>query len=57
MIKDPFMKLAYSEPDAFYITFNKGEVYIHPKIQDKAMGVDDDLSLVLPKIVTMMNSA
>lgn len=34
-------------PGAFYITFNKGEIYILPQIQDKSMGVDGDLSLVL----------
>lgn len=28
MIKAPFMKLTYAEPNAFYITFNKGEVFI-----------------------------
>lgn len=50
MIKAPFMKLAYSEPNAFYITFNKGEVYILPQIQDRAMGVDGDLAAILPEI-------
>lgn len=51
MIKEPFMKLAYSEPNAFYITFNKGEVYIPHQIQDKALGVDGDLSLILPEVL------
>lgn len=51
MIKAPFMKLTYSEPDAFYITFNKGEVYVPPQIQDKAMGVDGDLSVILPEVL------
>lgn len=55
MIKAPFMKLAYSEPDAFYITFNKGEVYIQPQIQDKAMGVDGDLSVILPEVLKSLN--
>ena len=50
MIKAPFMKLAYSEPNAFYITFNKGEIYIPTQIADKAMGVDGDLSQILPQI-------
>lgn len=51
MIKAPFMQLAFSEPGAFYITFNKGEIYILPQIQDKAMGVDGDLSQILPIIL------
>lgn len=55
MIKAPFMKLAYSEPDAFYITFNKGEVYIQPQIQDKAMGVDGDLAVILPEVLKSLN--
>lgn len=55
MIKAPFMKLAFSEPNAFYITFNKGEIYILPQIQDKAMGVDGALSLVLPEVLEKLN--
>lgn len=55
MIKAPFMKLAYTEPDAFYITFNKGEIYIPHQIQDKAIGVDGDLVLILPKIFDNFN--
>lgn len=55
MIKAPFMKLAYSEPNAFYITFNKGEIYIQPQIQDKAMGVDGDLSVILPEVLKSLN--
>ncbi len=50
MIKAPLMKLTYSEPNAFYITFNKGELYIPIQIADKAMGVDGDLSQILPQI-------
>lgn len=55
LIKAPFMKLAYSVPEAFYITFNKGEVYILPQIQDKAMGIDGDLSVILPEVLNCMN--
>lgn len=55
MIKAPFMKLAYAEPDAFYITFNKGEVYIQPQIQSKAMGVDGDLAVILPEVLKNLN--
>lgn len=55
MIKAPFMKLAYAERNAFYITFNKGEIYIPHQIQDKAIGVDGDLVLILPKILDNFN--
>ena len=51
MIKAPFMKLAYQEPAAFYITFNKGEIYIPHQIQNKAIGVDGDLALILPEVL------
>lgn len=57
MIKAPFMKLTYSEPDAFYITFNKGELYIPQQIEKKSMGVDGDLSLILPEILEKINKA
>ena len=40
MIKEPLMQLAASEPNAFYITFNKGELYIPDEIQGKSIGVD-----------------
>ena len=57
MIKAPFMHQAFSEPGAFYITFNKGEIYILQQIQDKAMGVDGDLSHVLPAILKRLTEA
>ena len=50
MIKAPFMKIAEKEPNVFYITFNKGEIYIPAQIADKAIGVDGDLSQILPQI-------
>ena len=50
MIKAPFMKIAAKEPNVFYITFNKGEIYIPTQIADKAIGVDGDLSQILPQI-------
>lgn len=52
MIKAPFMKLAAAEPNAFYITFNKGELYIAPQISGKSMGVDGDLKMILPEVLS-----
>ena len=51
MIKEPLMQLTASEPDAVYITFNKGEVYIPGAIADKSIGVDGDIAGALNKIV------
>lgn len=55
LIKAPFMRLVAQEPHAAYVTVNLGEVYISPQIQDKAMGVDGDLALVLPEILEKLN--
>ncbi len=51
MIKEPLMQLAASEPNAVYITFNKGEVYIPAEIQEKSIGVDGDIAEALHKIL------
>ena len=45
------MQLAASEPNAVYITFNKGEVYIPAEIQEKSIGVDGDIAEALHKIL------
>ena len=51
IIKEPLMQLAASEPNAVYITFNKGEVYIPAEIQEKSIGVDGDIAEALHKIL------
>lgn len=51
MIKVPFMHLAEQEPDAHYITFNRGEIYIPDQIKEKSIGVDQDLGSALRSIV------
>lgn len=51
MIKAPFMDIAYAYPHAFYITFNKGEIYIPDRIAEKSMAVDGDLSIMIPEIL------
>lgn len=50
LIKAPLMELVYNEPNARYITFNKGEIYIPEKIKDKSIGVDGNLGEILPQI-------
>lgn len=51
MIKGPFMRLVASEPNASYITFNKGEIYIPEEIAEKSIGVDGDISQALHEIM------
>ena len=34
----------------FLYNFNKGEIYIPTQIADKAIGLDGDLSQILPQI-------
>ena len=50
MIKAPLMQLAAVEPQARYITFNKGEIYIPEEIKEKAIGVDGNLTVALKEI-------
>ena len=51
MIKEPFMRLAASEPEAVYITFNKGEIYIPDEIRGRSIGVDGDIAAALEEIL------
>lgn len=51
MIKKPFMQLVSVESLAKYITFNKGELYIPQEIQNKSIGVDEDIAIALDKIL------
>lgn len=51
MIKKPFMQLVSVESLAKYITFNKGEIYIPQEIQNKSIGVDEDIAIALDKIL------
>ena len=50
LIKAPLMRLVNSAPNAFYITFNKGEIFIPPQIAHKSIGVDGLLGDILPKL-------
>lgn len=51
LIKGPLMQLTASEPNASYVTFNKGELYIPDEIADKSIGVDGDIADALEKIL------
>lgn len=50
LIKAPFMQLASIEPQATYVTFNKGEIYIPPEIAAKSIGVDGDIGTAISGI-------
>lgn len=51
MIKAPLMQLTAAEPNATYITFNKGEIYIPKEIESKAIGVDEDIAKAIEEIL------
>lgn len=43
LIKAPLMRLVEATPNARYVTFNKGEIYIPDAIAERSIGVDSDL--------------
>lgn len=53
LIKAPFMNLVNQEPNATYVTVNKGEVYIPEVIKHKSIGIDGDIAEVLQQFVNM----
>lgn len=55
LIKAPLIQLVAQEPQAHYITFNKGEVFIPEAIREKSIGVDGNLSEQLPEIAAMLS--
>ncbi len=56
MIKAPLMQIAYAEPNANYVTFNKGQIYIAPEIVSKSIGIDGDLSSIIPEMLNLMET-
>lgn len=50
LIKAPFMKLVEREPNATYITVNKGEIYIPDAIAEKSVGVDGLIGTILEEL-------
>ena len=51
LIKVPFMQLVSVEPQAKYITFNKGEIHIPQEIQNKSIGVAQDIAVALAETI------
>lgn len=50
LIKAPLMQIAFAEPYATYVTFNKGELYIPPQIAEKSIGIDSDIGVAINAI-------
>ncbi|MDO5294521.1 MAG: NAD-dependent protein deacetylase, SIR2 family [bacterium] len=53
-IKGPLMQLVAQEPNATYVTINKGEIYIVDEIKDKSFGLDGDMTEVLKQLAGAM---
>ena len=48
------MRLTAREPRAFYVTVNRGEIYIPQEIMEKSTGLDGDLSEILHRLAGEM---
>ncbi len=47
IIKFPFWRMTYQNPNAFYACLNFGEAYAPKEIEDRAVCIDDDIASVL----------
>lgn len=56
MIKAPFMELVQQNPNAIYITINKGEIYIPAPIREKSYGLDGDIIEILSLLASEYDS-
>lgn len=56
LIKPTLMNLVNQEPNATYITVNKGEIYIPEDIVDKSFGLDGDMTEILTLLKEKMES-
>lgn len=51
IIKYPFWRYTYANPEATYACVNYGEVYMHPDIRDRSILIDADIDRVLEDIL------
>lgn len=51
IVKYPFWRMAYANPEATYACVNLGEVYAPPEIRDRSILVDADIDAVLDGLV------
>lgn len=57
LIKAPLMNLCRQEPQAAYVTVNKGEVYIREDIKEKSYGLDGDMTKILAKLCSRLEQS
>ena len=50
-IKEPFMNMVHQWPKAFYATLNPQHAIVPKEIVDKSIGISDDISIVLKKLL------
>lgn len=51
IIKYPFWRRTYANPDATYVCVNYGEAYTHPDIRDRSILIDADIDQVLDDLL------
>ena len=51
IIKYPFWRRTYANPDATYVCVNCGEAYTHPDIRDRSILIDADIDQVLDDLL------
>ena len=54
LIKAPLMRLTAEQPNAVYVTLNKGEIYIPEQIAVKSYGLDGDMTEMLGRLQQAM---
>lgn len=50
------MEFVQQEPNAAYITINKGEIYILASIREKSYGLDSDITEILSLLASEYDS-
>ena len=53
IIKYPFWRMTYANPNATYVCINYGEATCPDQIADRAVCIDEDIDIVLSKIITL----
>lgn len=56
LIKPTLMNIVNQEPNATYVTVNKGEIYITDEIADKSFGLDGDMKEILTLLKEKMTN-
>ncbi len=51
IVKYPFWRRTYANPDATYVCVNYGEAYTHPDIRDRSILIDADIDQVLDDLL------